>query len=33
VRAFHRADALLAIIDLELDTLASNDPPRGYGRD
>jgi len=27
------AQALEAIIDLELDTLADIDPPRGYGRD
>ncbi len=27
------AEALQAIVDLDLDTLASNEPPRGYGRD
>jgi hypothetical protein len=27
------ADALLAIVDLDLDTLAAIQPPRGYGRD
>jgi hypothetical protein len=27
------AEALQAIVDLDLDTLASVDPPRGYGRD
>jgi hypothetical protein len=27
------AEALQAIVDLDLDTLASTDPPRGYGRD
>ena len=26
------AEALQAIVDLDLDTLASTDPPRGYGR-
>jgi hypothetical protein len=27
------AEALQAIVDLDLDTLAGTDPPRGYGRD
>ena len=27
------AVALLAIVDLDLDTLANTEPPRGYGRD
>ena len=27
------ADALQAIVDLDLDTLAAIEPPRGYGRD
>jgi hypothetical protein len=27
------ADALQAIVDLDLDTLAAVEPPRGYGRD
>ena len=27
------AEALQAIVDLDLDTLASTEPPRGYGRD
>ena len=27
------AEALLAIVDLDLDTLASAEPPRGWGRD
>ncbi len=27
------AEALLAIVDLDLDTLASTEPPSGYGRD
>jgi hypothetical protein len=27
------ADALQAIVDLDLDTLATTEPPRGYGRD
>ena len=26
-------EALQAIVDLDLDTLAGTDPPRGYGRD
>ena len=27
------AEALQAIVDLDLDTLADIEPPRGYGRD
>ncbi len=27
------AEALQAIVDLDLDTLATTEPPRGYGRD
>jgi hypothetical protein len=27
------AEALQAIVDLDLDTLAGVEPPRGYGRD
>jgi len=27
------ADALQAIVDIDLDTLAAIEPPRGYGRD
>ena len=27
------ADALKVIVDLDLDTLAAIEPPRGYGRD
>jgi hypothetical protein len=27
------AEALQAIVELDLDTLASTEPPRGYGRD
>lgn len=27
------AEALQAIVDLDLDTLANTEPPRGYGRD
>jgi hypothetical protein len=27
------ADALQAVVDLDLDTLAAVEPPRGYGRD
>jgi len=27
------AEALQTIVDLDLDTLASAEPPRGYGRD
>ncbi len=27
------AEALQAIVDLDLETLANTEPPRGYGRD
>jgi hypothetical protein len=27
------AEALQGIVDLDLDTLATTEPPRGYGRD
>jgi hypothetical protein len=33
LRGTATAEALLAIVDLDLDALAAIDPPRGYGRD
>jgi hypothetical protein len=33
LRATPTGEALQAIADLDLDTLAAIDPPRGYGRD
>ena len=33
LRATTTAEALQAIVDLDLDTLAAIEPPRGYGRD
>lgn len=33
LRATATAEALQAIVDLDLDTLAAIEPPRGYGRD
>jgi hypothetical protein len=33
LRETESAEALQAIVDLDLDTLAAIEPPRGYGRD
>jgi hypothetical protein len=33
LRGTATAEALQAIVDLDLDALAANEPPRGYGRD